>query len=64
MNLVLNWLLIPLAGINGAAFATLITQVFVCVFAPLFFKETRVHTRILIEGVSLSWLTKTKNKSI
>lgn len=64
MNLVLNWLLIPLAGINGAAFATLITQVFVCVFAPLFFKETRVHTRILIEGVSLSWLIKTKNKSI
>lgn len=50
-NFILNWLLIPTLGINGAAIATLVTQIVVSVVAPIFYKETRVHTRILGEAI-------------
>lgn len=40
-NLVLNWILIPIMGINGAAIATLVTQLVVCYFGPAVFKDTR-----------------------
>ncbi len=55
VNLLLNSLLIPYMGINGAAIATLITQITTSIIAPLFFKETRVHTRIVIESFLLKW---------
>lgn len=41
VNLVLNYILIPKMGINGAAIATLITQMVVCFVGPAVFKETR-----------------------
>ena len=57
-NLILNWLLIPVMGIEGAAVATLATQIVTCIIAPLFYRETRIHTAILLQSISLSWIRK------
>jgi O-antigen/teichoic acid export membrane protein len=40
-NIVLNFILIPTLGINGAAIATLVTQLVVCYVGPAVFKDTR-----------------------
>lgn len=53
LNLVLNFLLIPVLGINGAAIATLITQIFTCIFAPMLYKSTRGHTKYIIDAFLL-----------
>jgi len=67
MNFILNYYLIPIYGINGAAFATLITQFIVAIIAPLFYKETRISTKymidaILFKGVSIYNVKKIKEK--
>ncbi len=54
INFILNFILIRPLGINGAAIATLATQVFTCLIAPLLFKETRIHTKIVFEAISLT----------
>lgn len=54
-NLILNALLIRLWGINGASLATLITQFLVCFVVPLCYKETRMHSAILIDAVLFKW---------
>ncbi len=61
VNLILNALMIPAWGIEGAAIATLITQITTSLVAPLFFKATREHTKIVIEAFFLSWLFKKQN---
>ena len=43
--------MIPLKGINGAAIATLITQIIVSIISPLLFKETRICSKYIIEGI-------------
>lgn len=50
-NLILNYILIPIYGINGAAVATLISQIIVALIAPLFYKEIRISTKIMLEGI-------------
>ena len=60
VNLVLNFVLIPTYGIDGAAFATLITQIVTSIIAPLLFKETRHHTVIVLEAFLLTWAYKKK----
>ena len=40
-NIILNFILIPTLGINGAAIATLVTQLVVCYVGPAVFKDTR-----------------------
>lgn len=57
-NLLLNYFLIPKIGIEGAALATLISQVIVAIFAPLFYKETRISTKYMIEGILFKKLYK------
>lgn len=57
VNFVLNLLLIPILGINGAALATLITQIITSLVAPLFFSETRVHTNLVLEAIVFKWRT-------
>lgn len=52
-NFFLNLIGIQLLGIEGAAWATLFTQVIVCLIAPLFFKETRIHSKYVIEAFLL-----------
>lgn len=53
VNVILNYVLIPLYGPGGAAAATLITQIFTAVFAPALFKETRVYTKYVLEAFLL-----------
>ena len=55
VNLVLNAIMIPRIGINGAAIATLITQITTSLIAPLFFKETKAHTGIVLRSFVCSW---------
>ena len=51
VNLILNFILIPIWGINGAAIATLITQIVVSYIAPLLFKETRENSKDMFEAI-------------
>lgn len=50
-NLILNAILIPKIGINGAAIATLISQFVVAFVAPWFYKETRQSVKDMIEAI-------------
>lgn len=61
INLILNAALIPILDASGAAIATLITQVFTSMIAPLFFKETRIHTKLVIDAFLLRWRFKPDN---
>lgn len=53
MNVILNFVFIPIMGAAGAALASLITQIFTSIILPLFFKEMRFNTRLMIEAVLL-----------
>lgn len=55
INVLLNYFLIPILGINGAAVATLITQFTTSMIAPLFFSETRIHTKIVMKSLVCYW---------
>ena len=61
LNVVLNVILIPIWGIWGAAFATLITEIMVCVLSPFFFKDTKYLGRIVVESIVCKWFFH-KNK--
>lgn len=52
-NLVLNYFMIPIIGINGAALATLITEVLVNFIYPAFIKDTRGYTKSVSEAIFL-----------
>lgn len=51
INISLNYFLIPILGIYGAIIATIITEFTTCFISPLFYKETRIHTKYLINGL-------------
>lgn len=53
LNLILNLILIPFLGINGAALATLVTQIMANFIIPLLFKDTRDYGRAIICGITL-----------
>lgn len=50
INIILNASLIPIVGITGAALATVIAQFISAIIAPVFYKETRVHTKYVLES--------------
>ena len=52
VNLVLNYLWIPKAGIIGAAAATLLTQMVTSMIGPLFFRRTRENTLFILKGMN------------
>lgn len=52
VNIALNLVLLPQIGIVGAAITTLVTELVTCFVAPLIFKETRVHNKILLEALT------------
>lgn len=53
VNLILNAIWIPTIGINGAAIATLITEIVCCLVAPGFYKETRTFVGYVVKGFLL-----------
>lgn len=50
-NIILNFVLIPKYGINGAAIATLLTQIITGIIVPLFFKDTREAVNHFVCGL-------------
>ena len=52
VNLMLNGMLIPMIGMNGAAFATLITELVCCFIAPYLIKETRPYVRYMVRSLN------------
>lgn len=58
VNLVLNSVGIPIAGMNGAAAATLITEIVCCLIAPLIFKETREYVGYIISSINIISMMK------
>ena len=55
MNIGLNAFMIPLWGILGATIATIITELFTLFITPLFYKETRVHTKYVLEAITFNF---------
>lgn len=53
INLMLNIWLIPVIGLNGAAFSALITQIMTCCIVPCFFNETRLNTVYMVKSLNL-----------
>lgn len=49
-NLVLNAVMIPLWGVNGAAIATLVTQIFTNFIVGFFFKEIRENNFLILKA--------------
>ena len=64
VNLILNFFMIKKMGIEGAALATLITQITTSIIAPLFFKETRIHSKIVFDAFFCKWLFNKGKKEI
>ena len=55
-NVVMNYLLIPLLGINGAAIASLITQFFTNVITGYIIKPLRPNNRLMVKAVNPKYL--------
>lgn len=53
-NVVLNYILIPVWGISGAAFASLITQIFTNVIVGYIVKPIRENNRLMIKSIKIS----------
>lgn len=56
-NVVLNAILIPIMGINGAAVASLITQFFTNVIVGYIIKPIRPNNKILVDALNPKYLT-------
>ena len=52
-NFIMNYILIPVWGINGAAFATLVTQVLTNWIFPMFFRDTRAYSINVLKAMLL-----------
>lgn len=52
-DVILNFVLIPIMGINGAAIATLITHLVIQIVMPYIYKDTREITISIIQGALL-----------
>ena len=52
-NVSMNLMFIPIWGINGAAVATLITQILVNFIIPIMFKETREYGKCVLDALLL-----------
>ena len=52
-DVILNFILIPVMGINGAAIATLITHIVIQIIVPYIYKDTREISTSIIQGALL-----------
>lgn len=51
LNAALNFWLIPILETTGAAIATVVSEFFVCLIAPVFFRQTRNISFAIIKGI-------------
>ena len=63
-NVVLNFLLIPTLGINGAAIASLFTQIFTNVIVGYIVKPIRPNNKIMVSALNPKYLMLALNKLI
>ncbi len=56
LNVVLNLMMIPIWGINGAAIASLITQIFTNVIVGWIIKDIRANNKLMFKSLNLKWL--------
>lgn len=61
-NIILNFLLIPVWGINGAAAASLLTQIVTNVLVPYCIKETRENAIFVLKAFDFRYLFKALKK--
>ena len=52
-NVIMNWTMIPIWGINGAAIATLVTQILANFLFPAFFTDTRTYSSLVYQAFLL-----------
>lgn len=57
INFILNAILIPLYGVNGAALASLITQIFTNVIIGFCIKPIRRNNYLMLKGLNLKFLS-------
>lgn len=62
-NVMLNILLIPLWGVNGAAVASLISQILTGFVLPFFIKDLRENTIMMMEAILLRGVIKNKKNN-
>lgn len=61
-NIILNLILIPYAGVVGAAFASLLAQVMSSIIAPCFIKSMRPNAILMFEAIILKGILPKKSK--
>lgn len=61
LNVLLNLILIPNFGVNGAAIATVVTQLSTVFIFPLFIKDFRPNVKMLVDAIMLKGLLNFKN---
>jgi len=59
-NVVLNFLLIPVWGVNGAALASLSAQVLTGFVLPFFIKDLRENAKLMLDGILLKGVIRRK----
>ncbi|MBP1570069.1 MAG: polysaccharide biosynthesis C-terminal domain-containing protein, partial [Oscillospiraceae bacterium] len=59
-NVMMNCLLIPAIGIDGAALASVMVQFFTCFVVPIFIKGMRPNIRLMVEAFLLKNVFKEK----
>lgn len=60
LNVILNYIMIPVLGASGAALASLITQISTIFIFPLMFKAYRVNVSMMIEAIMLKGILRKK----
>lgn len=60
VNVLLNFLFIPLWGATGAAFASLVTQILTSILLPLFIKDIRPNAVLMLEAIALKGIIRRK----
>ena len=56
LNVVLNSIMIPRFGVNGAAWATVLTQFSTVFFFPLLIKDFRPNVKLMLDAIRLKFL--------
>lgn len=56
LNVILNFLFIPVLGSVGAALASLVTQIFTSILLPMCFKGMRPNAKLMLEAIMLKKL--------
>ena len=64
VNVILNYVLIPLFGCSGAALASLITQLCTSIIIPLFIKEFRPNVKLMMDSLNIVGSFKGSEKNL